>query len=278
MKSFANSMLRKIGLQLVRTETIDSLRSEVIRFREAAPYLENVYGHKMFVDHSDVGLRLAPLVGLPPDKGEAGWFVRTIKPGQTVIDLGANVGLYTLLFGRLVGPSGQVIGFEPGPKSFKLLSRNIEENGYRNIRAENAAVADKTGRIDLYVCKTGESDNRVEGAIDPGNDWERVSVPCFAIDDYFGDQRVDFIKMDIQGSEYPALRGMRNTLIRNSAIQLVVEFTPSSIVDMDGFFNLIKEIGFSLFDVNDRSLTRERLLATVGNTGQIAHTNIVLRR
>lgn len=277
MKYLINSVLRRAGVQIVRVDTIDRLRAEVVELRESRPFLDNVYGHRIYVDQADIGLRLANFVGLQPEKSEDRFFVQRIRPGEAVLDLGANVGLYSLLFAKLVGPSGSVLAFEPGPKSFKLLERNIKENGYKNIQAENSAVTDYSGAIDLFVCPTGESDNRVSGAIDYRNNWERVSVPCVAMDDYLAGRKIDLVKMDIQGSEFAALRGMRDTL-RNPSIKIAMEFSPELIDDKPAFFSFVREVGLSLFDMSDKALSPEQLLARVGNSGQPAHVNIVLRR
>ena len=97
-------------------------------------------------------------------QGEIGFFVRNIRPGNRVLDLGANVGLFTLLFARCVGPSGMVYAFEPGPLSTALLTANVILNGYQNVIIERAAVTDRSGDVSLYVCSSGESDNRIAGA------------------------------------------------------------------------------------------------------------------
>lgn len=212
------------------------------------------------------------------NREEFGFIRRNLKPGQTALDLGANIGLYTLIMAKLAGPSGQVFAFEPGPKSYALLTKNIEVNGYANVQARNAAVSDRSGSITLHVCPTGESDNRVEGFVDPANGWERVTVPCLTIDAYMNDRRVDLIKMDIQGSEFAALKGMRRALEGNRDIKLVMEFSPDLIEDRDAFFQLIRETGLSIFDIDGKPATPEHLLATVGNPGQPRHTNIVLHR
>ena len=186
-------------------EEIDSLRDEIAGLRkknlELQPFFDNIFGHTMHVDPTDLGHRFSSLNGTQPEHGEAGYIVRNVKIGQTALDIGANVGLYTLLLAKCVGPSGLVFGFEPGPKSYSLLLRNVSVNGYRQARVENAAVSDRSGTIDLFVCRTGESDNRIAGTLIDHDERDRMLVRCVSIDDYVAEKSiksVDCIKMDIQ--------------------------------------------------------------------------------
>jgi len=232
----------------------------------------------MHFDPDDAGVNLSSVSGFKGwlawrkirRLGEFGFIRSTVRRRQRVLDIGANIGLYTLQFAKLVGPSGSVIAFEPGRKSFDLLTRNIQENGYVNVRLEKAAILDRSGETDFFLCPTGESDNRAPGAIAADSGWERISVPCFALDDYVKGQSVDFIKMDIQGSELPALLGMRQTIIRNSAIKILMEYTPD-LMDADGFFRFTSELGLSTTDVEGKPLSEAHLRSLRG-----AHVNIVL--
>ena len=275
MKRLINKGLRLAGFQIVRANTLDALQSDAIRFRKSRPFVENVFGHTMYVDHGDLGLKVSEMSGLAPDAdAETSFFARTVRPGQTVLDLGANVGLYTLLFAKLVGPVGRVIAFEPGPKSFQLLVKNIEVNGYKNVTAERIAVMDRSGDVNFCICPTAGSDNRIEGLVDPSLGWETVRVQGTSIDDYVGDMPVDFVKIDIQGSEAPALFGMRRTIERNAGIKVVLEYCPPLVADKAVLFRFIKDVGLSIFSTTGRRLTPDRLMST----SQPPNENIVLRR
>jgi FkbM family methyltransferase len=180
-----------------------------------------VNGNQMIGPPADAAVSVAGFSEVKPGP-EIDFIREHVKPGMTVVDLGANIGLYTLQFASLVGPSGRVFAFEPGPLSFGLLKTNLALNGYRNVTVENAAVSDFSGETELHICSTGESDNRIAGF--ETYESERVPVRCFALDDYFKPgTRVDFIKIDIQGAEAKALQGMRRMLIDNPLIQLFVE-------------------------------------------------------
>ncbi len=111
----------------------------------------------MFQNPFDDGLDIAGVQGVPIETfSRFGEFalVKRLHPGQVVLDLGANIGYFTLLFARQVGDSGHVYAFEPGPLSFLLLKKNIAANAYRNITPINKAVSDKSETIAAAVPAT----------------------------------------------------------------------------------------------------------------------------
>lgn len=240
-------------------------------------YLTNVYGHRMFFNPDDAGFNPSHLDGVSDsgNAGESGIIKRSLKAGQTALDIGANIGFYTLEMARCVGPSGSVIAFEPGPLSSSLLKANAILNGYHHVVIEQAIVLDRCGQTDLHICPTGESDNRADGFNGSYVDWRRVSVPCTTIDDYLGGRTVDFIKMDVQGAELAALRGMRRTLA-NKSTSMSMEFNPL-VIDTAEFFALIHSVGLSIFDLDENPIAPEQLQFDVGGTGQPSHANILLR-
>lgn len=254
----------------------------------------DIFGHRMFVDESDQGMRIGSLNGMRLWRwrrlgGEIGFIFRTVRTGQTALDVGANVGLITLPLARQVGPRGRVIAFEPGPRSFQLLTKNVAANGYDHVRMENAAVSDRSGFVNLFVCSSGESDNRIEGTLVDVGEREKVRVPCFSIDDYIERhkvQSVDFIKLDVQGAEMFALHGMRDTLRKNHGVQLILEFSPEAIKfggsSAEEMLDLLHELRFNLYRLADndreRLTTKQWLLENVGQSNKVPHLNVLLRR
>jgi FkbM family methyltransferase len=303
MKRVVQSVLGRAGFRLIRLEAlnnIESLRDEVVRLRdevdqlrrtnlELQPFFENIFGHAMHVDPADLGHRFSSLNGARPEHGEAGYIVRNVKAGQTALDIGANVGLYTLLLARSVGPSGLVFGFEPGPKSYSLLLRNVTVNGYRHARVENAAVSDHSGTVDLFICRTGESDNRIAGTLLDYDERDRMPVRCVSIDDYVAEKSiksVNFIKMDVQGAEPFALRGMRATLEKNAEVQLLMEYAPAGMMlsgsNPADVLDFLEGLSFKLFLVpeakNEIPTTKNWLLENVGLSDKPAQVNLIARR
>jgi FkbM family methyltransferase len=164
----------------------------------------------------------------------AGWFepaelgfVRSrIKPGDVVIDLGANAGLYTVIAAQLCGPSGHVYAFEPGSRAVELLRRNVALNGLTNVTVINAAVSDETGYASFgeatdtamsSLATTDREDQTIAG-------WH--SVRTLRLDDAvteFGIPTPRFIKVDVEGAEKLAFEGGERTLADAADLTILFE-------------------------------------------------------
>ena len=177
--------------------------------RRLAPPTAQVLGNKMYLDQGDsLGLAL----GGGYETVETALVLDLVRPGQVVLDIGANIGYYTLLFAKLVGPTGRVVAFEPDPESFSLLQRNIAENHYGNVTAFRVAVSNVNADLTLFRDRFNNLDHRLTSS---GRDCTALIVEAVRLDDFLPsrvDRPIDPIKMDIQGSEGLAVEGMRSTL------------------------------------------------------------------
>ena len=155
-------------------------------------------------------------------------FKTSIKPGDIVIDAGANIGFFTILFAKLVGSAGRVIAFEPDLQNFSLLKSRA--SNYKNISLINAALSDSAGILDLYLSLDLNVDHRT---YDSGENREKISVTSFKLDDYLQDNKiakVDFIKTDLQGYDPIAIRGMKKTIANTKKLTIHAEFWPWGII------------------------------------------------
>ncbi len=185
-----------------------------------------VDGHELYLDPQD-SLDLS--IDASYDAFERDLLKQYVQKGDRVIDLGANIGLYTLTLARLVGEEGKVYAFEPEPTNFALLTKNIEVNGYKNVVLERKAVSDKTGTARLFRCADNAGDHRI---MDSGEGMrDSIEIEMLSLDDYFHDNPVPihFIKLDIQGAEGGALRGMREVFARSSGLRILMEFWPAGL-------------------------------------------------
>lgn len=159
------------------------------------------------------------------EPAESAVFQKELKVGDTVLDVGANIGYFTLLASLLVGPTGVVYAFEPDPENFQLLIKNISLNGFENVVAVNQAVGAKSGFVKLFTDEANKGDHRT---FDSGEGRPSKQVAITALDDFFAkrNKTVDFLKMDIQGFEYQALQGMKKLLNRSKKTKGIVEFWP----------------------------------------------------
>jgi FkbM family methyltransferase len=155
-------------------------------------------------------------------------FRSAVKPGMTALDVGANVGAYSLLLGQWVGPSGAVYAFEPAPSARGGLLRHIELNALgRVVRAVPAAVGATPSKAP-FVLESTAGEGRLATAGD--RDAATVDVAVTTIDDFCAREKLtpDFIKIDVEGAELDVLRGARQTIHRmRGRLALFVEMHPS---------------------------------------------------
>src|SRR4030065_750731 len=215
--------------------------------------LIDVQGSKMYVNARDVGVAPFLLEWGFYEKYETELFKRLVKKGMVVVDIGANIGYYTLLAAHLVGDEGKVFAFEPDPYNYNLLCKNIEVNGYRNVIPVRKAVFSKSGETKLFLDKSNLGGHSLsEANVDKG---ASITVEVTSLDDYFKnkDCEIDVIKMDVQGSEMDVLEGMTNTINRNDDLKIITEFWPMGLRNSGssptGFLNKLVEYGFALYQI-----------------------------
>jgi FkbM family methyltransferase len=196
------------------------------------------------------------------DRAERQLLRKILFEGAVVVDVGANIGIYSEFLSRCVGPTGLVHSFEPSPDNFKRLY--AATHNLSNVRLSQAAVGERSGESKLYISDKLNVDHRAYTA--DGDSRRAISTEMVALDDYFKPgQRVDLIKMDIQGYELHALRGAKRVLQENLDINLLLEFWPSGLeqagvhweelVQMLQSFNmelaLVRTHGLIAFDAHD---------------------------
>jgi FkbM family methyltransferase len=160
------------------------------------------------------------------DRAERQLLKKILFQGAVVADVGANIGIYSAFLSRCVGPTGLVHSFEPSPDNFRRLS--VATRGLLNVRLIQAAVGERSGECKLYVSDKLNVDHRAYKA--DGDPRRAVPSEMVALDDYFkSGQRVDLIKMDIQGYELHALRGAQRVLREDRGINLLLEFWPAGL-------------------------------------------------
>lgn len=215
------------------------------------PPLIEVDGHKML--WGSEGITSALTLGIY-EPLETEIVKREIKKGDIVLDLGANIGYYTLLLARLVGEEGKVFAFEPDPTNFSWLEKNVEMNGYKNVVLIPKAVSNKTGKIRLYLSQRNRADHRI---YDSQDGRQSIEIETVRLDDYFKDYggKIDFIKMDIQGAEGEALQGMSG-LLKNNDVKMLMEFSPGGLkisgMEPEECLKLLTGFGFRLYDIVGR--------------------------
>ena len=167
-----------------------------------------------------------------------------LKPGDVMLDLGANIGYFTMLGAACVGAGGKVIAFEPSAANCALVRASAARNGFSNVTLHQKAVAERAGWVGLEL----EDSN---GKIVRDAAASEARVETVALDKMLADEpHIHLVKMDIEGAEPLALAGMTRLLERHRPL-LFTEFHPVSLRDVSGFepedyLRALRALGYDL--------------------------------
>lgn len=173
--------------------------------------------------------------------------VSYLKPGDVVFDVGGNVGLYTAVLAKTVGPDGLVVVFEPDRQNYSHLQENLELNGLSNVRCFQKALGDKGGQAKLYSSKVignmslvhQEGEGGVGEMVDIAVGDDLIASTGLAV------PRV--VKVDVEGFEFAVLQGLRKTLLQPKCQLVCCEVHPSMLppdVKPGAVKTLLEEVGF----------------------------------
>jgi FkbM family methyltransferase len=211
---------------------------------------------------------------------EARLLKKLIQPGMRILDVGANIGLYTLDCARLTGPSGRVFAFEPEPNLFSALQENCAANHAVNVIPFQCAAGAVNGRAILQRGTFNSGDNRLGPA---KADGQSIEMEIARLDEVLLVPTVDFIKIDVQGHELAALSGMEQLIALSPDVKVLFEFGPAGLraanTSPESLLDFFRERGFHLYEVKDarprRILDSDQLLAGLrGNQ----YTNLLAAR
>lgn len=189
-------------------------------------------------------------------RAERQLFEKTVESGQVVVDVGANQGVFTLLFSRLLGPDGRVFALEPSPALFKALDGNCGINAAHNVTRLQIAAGATRSQGSLHCSRFNGGDNRLSSS----RTGPSVVVEIVPLDEILPIEQVDLVKIDVQGYELNVAKGMQAIVERSPAIKIFFEFWPvglehagSAPVELLEFFMNRR---FSLFELSRGGLRR----------------------
>lgn len=193
-----------------------------------------VLGNKMYIGSiARSGVSRALLFDQVYEKAETELFKKAVKEGMVVVDIGANIGYYSLIAAMLVGESGKVYAFEPVPDNYVLLVKNIRANSYTNIVATQKAVSDSSGKARLFLSDMAHDHSfSTKNVISDRHRAGSIEVDTITLDEFFrkeAKQRIDIIKIDAEGAEWLILRGMENLIRINKKLKILIEFWPEGV-------------------------------------------------
>jgi len=247
------------GKVLVRLAVIPGLRRIYYRLLGYMPHemLIGVHGNKMYLTPGASGVELSLFLYGDSDRTKTRVFSESIGRGMTVLDLGAHIGYYTLIAAKLVGPEGKVFAFEPEPQNFSLLERNVALNGYKNVTLVQKAVSDKTGIAEFYL----DTESWGHSLSPIGRSKESISVSVICIDEFIPEgTAVDVIKINIEGAEGRAVRGMERLLTKGDTKVIMIDFHLEGIEGQNSspkeIWDKLTDFGFEMYDIQDDETRR----------------------
>lgn len=177
-----------------------------------------------------------------------------IKPGMTVIDIGANVGYFTIMFSKLVSSNGKVYAFEPNPQISEMLRYNVKN--LENVIVQKKAVSNKRSVVEFFSSEhtTGSHGFFVPERFRTGS----YKVEAVSLDDFVRDEglsRIDLVKIDVEGAEPLVIEGMTDVINRAEKLFLVLEFNPSCLrlghVDPEEFLEMLHKRFDAVYQINE---------------------------
>ena len=186
--------------------------------------LKRTHGFEIYLNPNDMGIS--------PSIAVLGWyelrttelFVEILRRGSTVVDVGANVGFFTFLAAKIVGPKGRVVSFEPEPTSFSLLARSLSRNKFSNVILIPKSLSDVEGERTLYLSAT---DHKGMHSIVYDSGGPNISVPSVKLDTEaarLGLDHIDLLKIDAEGAEPEILAGAVELLSERRVLNLIFEW------------------------------------------------------
>jgi FkbM family methyltransferase len=207
----------------------------------------NLFGYKVKLDLSEsiqYGIYMSIF-----EEEESAWVREILRPGMTFVDVGANIGYFSLLASSLVGTMGKVFSFEPSEYAYKKLKQTIKSNNIQNIHAMNSALGDVIETRTLLT----QGDNTHSPSFVPSTGVFLNVAQVVTLDDFVtqnGIKVIDLIKIDVEGFEPNVIRGMNKIMSAGMVKRILIEIyddwlvqNSSSAVMLD---SLIRSFGFSL--------------------------------
>ncbi|HXW35094.1 MAG TPA: FkbM family methyltransferase [Acidimicrobiales bacterium] len=279
-----HSLLSRAAARVRRSLGVDGLAQRLDTLEAYAGSNRSVYlgdhtalaytrwGSMLFVDTRDSVLAPCLLLHGVWETTVTGWLQSVLRPGQVFVDVGANIGYFSLLGSKLVGGDGRVVSVEAHPRLAELLRRNVILNDLRNVVTWQRAAWSEESTLKFHLRANFASNSSVgslgsSGLSDHYDSEEIVEVQGTTLDELLRDvPRVDVIKVDVEGAEVRSFAGLQRTLESNPQITIMFEWSPGQIRMVGDEPEVLLEtlaglgFGFQLLDDELTSIARSELL------------------
>lgn len=213
--------------------------------------------------HENWGTRLRYLLGWY-EHGATIICKNLIKPGMNILDIGADVGYFARIFSQSTGPAGKVWAFEPHPQSYEMLKKNVSHLPYQNVIPVNKAAAEKKSTVTLFSTTMPAKHSLLNISSDGRSLHvkKKLLVQSVSIDELleqYGNPSIQFVKIDIEGSELKALDGMKKTIARSPDLAMIIEFNGRALrsggITPAHFIQKIGGFGFEISAISESTGT-----------------------
>jgi FkbM family methyltransferase len=224
--------------------------------------MKTIYGFYLIIDPvKDNGVERSIYFTGTYEKGTLYIIKNILNKGDTFIDVGANIGLMSVFASKVIGGSGKVIAFEPNPNTLALLKNNIELNKCTNITTSDYAIGNANETAKIY--DRWDSNRGSATLIKPEKSTDSYDIKISTLSDVLSDsQKIDLIKLDIEGYELEALKGAENILKRDIPPALIVECSDISDNDLSKNRNEVYDY--------IKKLDKYRIYRTISDKGRIS--------
>jgi FkbM family methyltransferase len=197
------------------------------------------------------------------------------KPGDFVVDIGANIGLHTLHLSRVVGSAGRVFAFEPDPANLEILKHNIQANSCENVTVFPFALGAETTRNKLYLCRHNKG---AQSFAKFDESTQAIDVEVRRIEEFIGDSKLSLMKLDVEGAEPMVWAGTGN----NKPDHIVFEFVPWQLKALGNdpleFLQTLTVDGYHLFLIEGENLLEITPEAMISLAAQDRDENNILAK
>lgn len=198
------------------------------------------------------------------ESDEIRFIQNTLRQGDTFIDIGANIGLFSILASQKVSTTGKIIAFEPTPKTFKRLQENIKLNKCKNIEAREIGLSDSNGELEFFVSTTGhDAWNSLVENEDYGVS-EKIKISVDTLDSQLSSidkSLIKLVKIDVEGWEKFAIQGGED-FFRNYSPLVLVEFTESNTWNagymVQDIYDIFSEWGYKWYRIENGNLKEDK--------------------
>jgi FkbM family methyltransferase len=213
---------------------------------------------------------------------EAKFINAYLKKGDIFVDVGTNIGLYSLMAAKKVGVDGNVYSFEPVARTFQRFLENIEINKFKNIISVNKALSDSSGVLEINVSCDGFDGWNSFTTMTRGSKSITETVDTTTFDSFFDDDaiwnRISLIKIDVEGWEKFVLLGGEEHFRRQVCPTIIIEFVDQNAKNAGytciDLYSQLKAYGYEIYNINNQIIQKEILKESYEYSNLIATKNI----